>query len=362
MTSRTRRIRSRLARARHAALMIPVLLLAACSLTTGSGPARDLPEFEARLERLRRDLRIPGMSAALVNGQRIAWARGFGFADVEHSVAAADSTSYHLASLTKTFASTIVMQLVEAGQLDLETPVADFGIVLPSPGVVRVKHLLTHTSEGDPGSTYAYNGDRFGLLDQVILRSSGESFGQRLVRLILAPQKLTQTAPNILNPAAFSLAGLDPVAFERNLAQGYSPDGRTPIPYPRHFGTAAGLIASAVDVARYSIAIDRNAFLRSETQARIFTSTVSTRGDTLPYGLGWFVQRVRGVRLEWHYGYWIGNSSLIIRVPDRGLTFVLLANSDGLSRNTALGGGDLLSSPAARAFLDAFVFGKATVP
>jgi CubicO group peptidase (beta-lactamase class C family) len=333
--------------------------LTSCSLATQSGPLRDLPAFEARLEGLRRDLHIPGMSAALATGQRIVWARGFGYADVEHSVPAADTTSYHLASLTKTFASTIVMQLVESGRLDLEAPVADFGIVLASPGVVRVKHLLTHTSEGDPGATYAYNGSRFGLLDRVIARASGESFGQRLERLILAPLQLAHTAPNILDSAAFRLAGLDPVVFERNLAQGYASDGRARLSYPGTFGTAAGLIASAVDVARYSMAIDRNAFLRPETQARVFTPAVSTRGDTLPYGLGWFVQRVRGVRVQWHYGYWTGNSSLILRVPDRGLTFVLLANSDGLSRNTTLGAGNLLSSPAARAFLDAFVFGRA---
>ena len=66
--------------------------------------------------------------------------------------------------------------------------------------------------------------------------------------------------------------------------------------------------------------------------------------------------------LQWHYGYWTGNSSLIIRAPERGLAFVLLANSDGLSRGTSLGTGNLLSSPAARAFLDAFVFGRATLP
>jgi len=100
----------------------------------------------------------------------------------------------------------------------------------------------------------------------------------------------------------------------------------------------------------------------AETQARAFTPAVSTRGETLPYGIGWFVQDINGVRLQWHYGYWIGNSSLIIRVPDRKLAFVLLANSDGLSRNTSLGTGDLLSSPAARAFLDAFVFGQARIP
>ena len=355
-------MRTHFARACWTAILVHGFFLSACSLATQPRAARDVPEFEAQLEKLRSDLRIPGMSAALASGQRIAWARGFGYADVERSVAAADTTAYHLASLTKTFASTIVMELVEMGRLDLEAPVSDFGIVLQGPGIVRVRHLLTHTSEGAPGSMFLYNGDRFGLLDQVILRSSGEGFAARLERLILTPLELAHTAPNILSPSNFSVTGLDPVAFERNLAQGYAPDGRTRLAYPQFFGTAAGLIASAADVARYSIAIDRNAFLGAETQARVFTPAVSTRGDTLPYGLGWFVQRIQGVRLQWHYGYWTGNSSLIIRVPDRGLTFVLLANSDGLSRNTRLGTGDLLSSPAARAFLDAFVFGQATVP
>ena len=68
------------------------------------------------------------------------------------------------------------------------------------------------------------------------------------------------------------------------------------------------------------------------------------------------MQQVRSVKVQWHYGYWTGNSSLIVRVPERGLTFVLLANSDGLSRNTQLGAGNLLSSPVARLFLEEFVF------
>lgn len=335
---------------------------AACNPVTSPSPASTLPEFEGQLEQIRNERQIPGMSAAIVSGERIAWSHGFGFANVEQHIAATDTTAFHLASLTKTFASTIAMQLVQAGTLSLDAPVSDFGITLASPGVVRVRHLLNHTSEGDPGSTYAYNGDRFGLMDQVIFRASGETFGRLVTRVILAPLHLGHTAPNLLNPVAFKLASLDRTAFERNLAQGYSSDGRTPIAYPAGFGTAAGLIGSALDVAHYSIAIDRNTFLSAATQAQAFTPAVSTRGDTLPYGIGWFVQRVNGVKVQWHYGYWTGNSSLIIRVPERGLAFVLLANSDGLSRATTLGSGNLMSSPAAKAFLDAFVFGKVKVP
>src|SRR4051812_47054566 len=83
-------------------------------------PARDLPEFEGRLERLRVELRIPGFSAGIVKDQRLVWARGFGLSDVESGASAAAGTSYHLASVTKTFASTVVLQLVEEGKIDLE--------------------------------------------------------------------------------------------------------------------------------------------------------------------------------------------------------------------------------------------------
>jgi CubicO group peptidase (beta-lactamase class C family) len=345
-----------------AGMLLPVLCLAQGEPGPDARAARDLAKFGTRMEAMRRGLGIPGMSAAISKGQRVVWAQGFGRADAERDIPAADSTAYHLASLTKTFASTIVMQLVQESRLDLEAPVAEFGIAIESQGVVRVKHLLTHTSEGIPGSSYRYNGDRFGQLDRVILRATGESFGQRLHRFILAPLRLRHTAPNPLALSDFALAGLDRAAFERNLAQGYGPDGTARVAYPRHFGTAAGLVGSALDVARYSMAIDRNAFLSAETQARVFSPTISLSGQTLPYGLGWFIQTVRGVRLQWHYGYWTGNSSLIIRVPQRGLTFVLLANSDRLSRDTSLGAGDLLSSKAARLFLDTFVFGRARLP
>jgi hypothetical protein len=60
--------------------------------------------------------------------------------------------------------------------------------------------------------------------------------------------------------------------------------------------------------------------------------------------------------LIWHYGYWTCNSSLILKVPDRGITFIAMANTDNLSRPTDLGAGDVTSSPVGLAFLKAFVF------
>ena len=110
--------------------------------------------------------------------------------------------------------------------------------------------------------------------------------------------------------------------------------------------------------AQYSMAIDRNAFLRPETQALAFTGM----SPAVPYGLGWFVQTIGGVKVVCHYGLWTSNSSLIIKVPSKGLTFVALANSDTLTSTVNLGNGDLMVSPVAREFVNGFVTGNARLP
>jgi CubicO group peptidase (beta-lactamase class C family) len=145
----------------------------------------------------------------------------------------------------------------------------------------------------------------------------------------------------------------------KTLAQPYGLDREfktTKINYPQGFGTAAGLISTVLDMAKYDIAIDQNKFLTKETQQLAFRPTMSTKGEKLPYGLGWFTTNYKGTKLLWHYGYWIGNSSFILKVPERNMTFIIMANSDNLSRPTDLGSGDALSSPVGMAFLKTFIF------
>jgi hypothetical protein len=76
----------------------------------------------------------------------------------------------------------------------------------------------------------------------------------------------------------------------------------------------------------------------------------------MPHGLGWFVQSYAGEPVVWQFG--VGenaSSALIVTLPRRGLTLVLLANSDGLARPFALSAGDLTISPFGRLFLGIFV-------
>ena len=336
----------------------------ACNVSTGpdAGPAaQTLAEFESQLDRLRSELSIPGMSAIVMVRDAVVWEGALGVADIASQRAVTPEVQFHLASLTKTFASTIVMQLVEEGLVHLDDPIGDYGINLPGSGVIRVRHLLTHTSEGVPGEEFHYNGDRFALLDQVIQRVTGESFATRVMARIVTPLGLQQTAPNPLNAAAFAASGRDAAPYLAAMATGYGIDSRmhpVPVVYPASFSSSAGLVSTAREVARYSTALDAGQFLSAATRTLAYTPSRGAGNRILPHGLGWFVSSVRGHTLVWHYGYWTGNSSLIIKEPSRGLTFVALTNSDQLSARFQLGAGNLMSSSVAQAFVNAFVTGS----
>lgn len=465
--------------------------------TVSASDASRLARLETLLENLRQELKIPALSAAVVKDQKVIWAKGFGFADLENKIPATEHTPYHLASLTKTFASTIVMQLVQEGKVKLDDPVSKYGIALESEGIIRVRHLLSHTSEGAPGEAYRYNGNRFAELDKVVQKAAGKSFGELLITNILDPLGMDETAPNVppivhtkspagtdaaaeaevkaaamnliaaynsgnadlfkqylapqqnsfrgeggflaefvnieqmrdtfkagfkinlqvnnLEAAVYGNTALTTFIFGgtvtppngavriegpwrasffwnkqdgswklvhahqsalntgmilenhqlrfdkalKTIAQPYALDNQSnirKISYPTHFSTSAGLISTVLDMAKYDIAIDQNKFLTKETQAVAFTPAVSTKGESLPYGLGWFTQDYKGLKMLWHYGYWTANSSFILKIPEKNITFIAMANTDNLSRPTDLGSGDALSSPVGMAFLKTFIF------
>ena len=375
---------------RGSVIIVILVLLAGAAATWEPDLSRvqvgGLADLERELDALRGRLRIPGMSAAIAEGDRIVWARGFGMANVERGVAAGPNTIYHLASVTKPYASTVLLQLVEEGRLDLNAPVSRFGIAKERTTPIRVWHLLSHTSDEPSGTTYRYDGNAFGDLTDVMERITGRPFAKELAERIIRPLGLTHTAPNpgqlhgfsslfvslSVSPrdieasrAIFDASGLNRAQIESGLAQGYArrwgrsiwPAGllgpMRPMPHGITLSATGGLVASAPDVARFSIALDQGRLLKDATRQRAWTAAVAPDGQTLPYALGWFVQSYHGRQLVWHYGHMLEASSLIVKIPRQQVTFVVLANSDGLSRWRRLGDdANLLASPAARLFLN----------
>jgi len=315
--------------------------------------AVSMADFEVRLDNLRTASKIPGMVAGIVKDGQVLWIKNYGSADIQNNKPVSNSTIFHLASLTKTFASAVIIQLVNENKISLNDPVSKYGVNLTEADTVRVIHLLTHTSEGVPGSTYKYNGDRYSLLSKVIQSASGESFEKQAQTRIMQPLGLHSTAPSDMLLA--SAIGFDTTQLKINTAQGYASNGSQKVSYPKNFSTAAGLTSDIDDMLKYAASYDGNTLLNDDLKAKVFSPMISNSGKTLPYGLGWFIQQKEGIKFDWHYGYWTGMSSLIIRVPDKKLSFVLMANSDMLSAPYALGNGDIWVSPYAKEFLKSFV-------
>ena len=319
--------------------------------------AASITEFETRLDNLRKQSNIPGMVAGIVRDGQVTWTKNYGYANLAQQKPVSNATIFHLASLTKTFASTIVNQLVKENKIDLNAPVANYGVNLVENGTVRVIHLLTHTSEGVPGSQFKYNGDRYALLSNVIQSATGKTFHQLATERIMQPLGLQNTAPSDMKLAA--LDGFDTTRLKQNTAQGYSSNGIQTVDYPKGFSTAAGMISAIDDMLKYAAAFDGTQLLTDDLKLKVFSPMVANDGKTLPYGLGWFIQQREGIGFNWHYGYWTGMSSLIIRVPSKKISFVLMANSDMLSAPYPLGSGDIWVSPYAKEFLKSFVLAGA---
>ncbi len=319
--------------------------------------AISIADFETRLDDLRKKSNIPGMVAGIVKDGQVTWTKSYGYENTAQQKLVTNATIFHLASLTKTFASAIIIQLVNENKIDLLDPVSDYGINLAESDTVRVIHLLTHTSEGIPGSHYKYNGDRYALLSNVIQFATGKTFHQLAAERIMQPLGLQNTAPRDMHLAAMD--GFDTTWLKQNTAQGYNSNGTQAVNYPQGFSTAAGLISNINDMLKYAAAYDGNFLLTDEMKTKVFTPMISNNGQTLPYGLGWFIQQKEGITFDWHYGYWTGMSSLIIRVPAKKISFVLMANSDKLSSPYPLGNGDIWVSSYAKEFLKSFVLAGA---
>jgi CubicO group peptidase (beta-lactamase class C family) len=124
---------------------------------------------------------------------------------------------------------------------------------------------------------------------------------------------------------------------------------------PQGLNASTGLVSTVRDLARFDGALDDESLLRNSS-LEIAWSQARFGGAALPTGLGWFVQMYNGEKLVWQFSQASDvYSGIVVKIPGRRLTLILLANSNGLASGLNLEQGDITASPFVKVFLRLFV-------
>ena len=313
----------------------------------------------------------PGAAVIVVRNGEIVFRRGYGVADLRTLHPIDTQTNFRLASFTKQFTAAAIMLLARDGKLHYDDHLTDFFPEFPTYGKsITVRNLLNHTSglpdyediltqqyPGTPdekipqihdagvlklleqqssgkfaaGAKWEYSNSGFAVLAMIVEKVSGKSFGQFLQERIFTPLKMDHT-----------------LAYEK---------GKNEVPH-RAYGhtkekdgwretdqssTSAvlgdgGIYSSIDDLVKWDRSLREHTLLSEAEMRPALTPvqpTVGTAnapdGKPASYGFGWFVDPYRGHKRMWHDGETIGFRTTIQRLPEDGLTVIVLANRADVS-------------------------------
>ncbi len=306
---------------------------------------------------------IPAISVALVDGQHIVWAQGFGMADSAAGVPATAETVYRVGSVSKLFTDIGIMQLVEKGKLDLDAPVEryvpEFHPRNPFGTPITIRELTSHlaglTREPPVGNyfddtepslratvesldsttlVYAprthtkYSNAGIAVLGYVLEKTQGESFYPYLKKAVLDPMGLAHSAFQPLP------------ALQARLAKAYmwSWDGkRFEAPtFQLGIGPAGSLYTTVEDMGRFMSVLfdggrsaDGRQIVTTATLDSMWTPQFTPAGQTSGYGIGFHIGTLDGHRAVGHDGAIYGFATALEALPDDRLGVVVVATLDG---------------------------------
>lgn len=328
-------------------------------------------EFATQIDSLRRAKGIPGLAVVVLRDTAVLLARGFGLADLARSAPVTPETPFNIASVSKPLSAVAALRLVEQNALDLDRPMrryrgfpefcqavrAEGGIFFDDYACesehLTLRHVLSMTANGTPGTRFYYNPPSYSWASRPMAEATGRAFSDLVNSLVFLPAQMRRSARiHRALPLRDDLAA--DLAKPYHLDSTGQPVLSTPPP-PQGDGAAGGVISTAMDLARFDVALMQGRLLSRASRDQMWTPGRTPSGDVPPYGLGWFVAERGGRWLVWHTGLWEGRySALYLKVPAEGLTLILLANSDGLQWETRFDEAAIERSPFARAFLAAF--------
>jgi CubicO group peptidase (beta-lactamase class C family) len=328
-------------------------------------------QLVTRFDSLRLALKIPGLAVVVLRDTAVLAARGLGVADLEQSVPVTPETPFNIASVAKPIAAVVALRLAERGLLDLDRPMQSFrdftefcadvrgagGIFFDDyacqDSTLTLRHVLSMSANGPPGTRFFYNPPSYSWASRPMAQVAETTFSELTASLVFRPAGMTRSARlHRRLPLPPTLAAALAKPYHLDSAGRIVPSSA---PALQGDGAAGGVIASAMDLARFDIALSQGRLLSPASMSAMWAPGHSPAGQPLPYGLGWFVTALRGEPLVWHTGLWEGAySALYLKAPARRLTLILLANSDGLRWEARLDEATVERSPFAQAFLSAF--------
>ncbi len=329
------------------AILIVLILCTACTSQGKKNDLKNNTRFASEIKKLKDYFHIPGLAVLVQKGDSVLFEEYLGVADIEKSQKVYSTTQFPIASITKVFAGVALMKLVEEGKMSLDDPI-DTYLNTPTFGdSIQVKHILSHTSQGQVGQHFYYS-YRFGALTPVIAKASNTSFEASLQNEVFRPLGLTSTY--FFN---------DSSSVKSTIAQPYNFDG-TIVPGVMEFGTSAsaGIVSTTRDMVAFSRALDNNTIITSASKNLMYTPFTPSS----PYGLGIFTQEIINENIVWAYGQYDSYSSLLLKVPEEELTLVVLANNNLMSDPARLINGDISSSLFAMSFLKNYVLEQEELP
>ncbi|HEX9625914.1 MAG TPA: serine hydrolase domain-containing protein [Acidiferrobacterales bacterium] len=303
---------------------------------------------------------VPGVSIALVDGDRVVWATGFGYADRERRVPADADTVYQAGSISKVLTATAAMQLVEQGRLRLDAPLTDYlpdfsmQSRWPSPPPLTPRALLAHHAglptyylKGffsnqpvaalvdqlrvehlayPPGQVFNYSNLGPNLVGLAIERVSGRPFVEHVQTALLEPLGMRHSA--------FALND----RLAARLARGYV-DDRAVDPVTIRDVPSGALLSSVNDLARFMRFVLNDGRLDGRQIVAPATLAEMRRPQYADapldfgqrFGLGWMLSGIDipgGGPVVWHNGGTKAFLSQMIVLPERRLGVVVLANAE----------------------------------
>ncbi|NIM57490.1 MAG: serine hydrolase [Candidatus Aminicenantes bacterium] len=305
---------------------------------------------------------LPGLAIGIVKDNEIVYAKGFGVKNIDTKEPVTTKSLFHMASVSKPFSATAIMQLVEQGKVSLDDPVVKY---LPYFKVndkrykeITIRQMLGHISgmpdvndyhwdkpEYDdgaleryvrsltdeeliaaPGERFSYSNMAFEVLGDLIAKVSGVSFEDYVKKNILDPLGMHEST-FLKKKVSPKLATTPHVMKLKTVVSDI-------YPYHRAHAPSSTLHSNVLEMCNWAMAnMNKGAFkgkkiLKPESYDILWKPAKLNNGETGRAGLSWFLRTYREIKTVSHGGGDVGYRTYFIMMPERSTAAVVLSNCD----------------------------------